>query len=41
MSKPVNNISFADALKFLNEFRYKKKKKGQKMKKLTSKYVTL
>ena len=25
MSKPINNISFADALKFLNEFRYKKK----------------
>ena len=25
MVKPTNNISFTNALKFLNEFRYKKK----------------
>ena len=30
MGKTVNNISFADALKFLNEFRYKKKKEWSK-----------
>ena len=30
MTKPENNISFADALKFLNEFRYKKKKEWSK-----------
>ena len=30
MRKPVNNISFSEALKFLNEFRYKKKKNWSK-----------
>ena len=30
MIKTVNNISFSDALKFLNEFRYKKKKEWSK-----------
>ena len=41
MVRPTNNISFSNALKFLNEFRYKKKKLGQKMNELFLKYVIL